>query len=274
MICLTHIPKTGGTTFRHILINNYSFRHVDIPVDPRHVLVHPNLFPLNSVFVGQIRSLSGHRLRFSDEIRSKFPDFKFTVFLRDPILRIISLFFHIQHYENPAIVFRDWVSENYTDPILSNFQTRFVAGNQNLSVAKTILKSGYFFVGTTDSFDKSLLMLKRLLGGRLDIRYEKKRSSGRNASEILENPENSESLDKLRNHNELDLQLFEFVETNLFTRYQDSCGYISENELNEFRGLNNCCSNSKINQFMFRTIKYLFWENMFRVNKHIASPSL
>ncbi|WP_324292400.1 sulfotransferase family 2 domain-containing protein [uncultured Desulfosarcina sp.] len=267
MICLTHIPKTGGTTFRHILINNYSFRHVDIPLDPRTLIVQPNLFPLNSVFVGQIRSLSGHRLRFSDEIKSKFPSFKFTVFLRDPILRIISLYFHIQRYENPAIKFRDWVSEKYTDPILSNFQTRFISGSENLSNAKTILKSGYFFVGTTDSFDKSLLILKRLLVGNLDIRYEKKRSSKISASEILDNPDNKESLDKLRNKNELDLRLFDFVETNLFTRYQNEFGYISENELIEFKKSNNGGSKSKINHFMFKIIKYLFWENMFRIRK-------
>ena len=95
MIFLTHIPKTGGTTFRYILINNYSWRHYDFP-ESKNRIVKLSDYPFNSYILRHIKSMSGHWLRYSDKLKPLVPDLKFIVFLRDPIMRIISLFFHIQ----------------------------------------------------------------------------------------------------------------------------------------------------------------------------------
>lgn len=264
MICLTHIPKTGGTTFRHILINNFSWRHIDFPKSKK-IVVKPTDFPFNSFILEQIQSLSGHWLRYSDLMKNLFPNINFIVFLRDPISRIISLFFHIQRYENPNIIFRKWVAENYADPILSDHQTRFIAGCCDLDKVKSILNNGYFFVGSTDQFDTSLLILKRMLGNNFEVRYQRRRASKINKTVVLNNPKNSEAIEKLYEYNKLDFQLHDYVKHTLFSKYQGEWGEVTENDIDEFRNLNRGFKFNKANLRIFRIAKYVFYENMFRL---------
>jgi len=264
MICLTHIPKTGGTTFRHILINNFSWRHIDFP-ESRKVIIEPTYFPFNSFILKQIKSLSGHWLRYSDDMKSLFPNIKFVAFLRDPISRIISLFFHIKRLENPNIKFREWVDEKYADPVLSDYQTRFIAGCCNFDKAKSILDNGYFFVGSTAQFDTSLLILKRMLGNNIKVGYERKRSSKRNKREILNDRENMEALEKLYQYNKLDFKLHDYVKHSLFPKYQGEYGQITENDIYEFRKLNKRFTFNKEKVQIFRIAKYIFYENVFRL---------
>jgi len=264
MICLTHIPKTGGTTFRHILINNYSWRHIDFP-GSKKIIIKPTNFPFNSFIIKQIMSLSGHWLRYTDDMKLLFPHVKFIVFLREPISRIISLFFHIQRYENPNIIFREWVAENYAGPILSNFQTRFIASDCNIDHAKSILDNGYFFAGITELFDKSLLILKRMLGNNIEVRYETKRSSKRSRNEILEDRKNSEALENLYQYNEIDYQLYDYVKQSMFTKYQREYEHTTENDINEFKKLNKLFTFNKAKVQIFRIAKHMFYENMFHL---------
>jgi hypothetical protein len=264
MICLTHIPKTGGTTFRHILINNYSWRHIDFP-ESKKKIIKPTNFPFNSFLIKQIKSMSGHWLRYSDDMKLLFPNNKFIVFLREPISRIISLFFHIQRYENPNIIFREWVAENYAGPILSNFQTRFIAGNQNIDVAKSILDNGYFFAGITDLFDKSILILKRMLENTIEVKYEIKRSSKKSRLEILDDYRNSKAIEKLHQYNELDFQLYDHVKHSMLSKYQKEYGHVTNDDVGEFRELNKKFSFNKAKIKTFKIAKYMFYENMFRI---------
>jgi len=265
MLCLTHLPKTGGTTFRNILINNYSWRHVDFPNFPKEI-IRPDDFPLNSSLLRkQIKSLSGHRFRYSDEIKVLFPDFKFIVFLREPISRIISLYFHIQRFENSELNFREWVDENYDTPLLSNSQTLFVAGKPDLSRAKSIIDNEYFFAGSTELFDNSVLMLKKMLGNQFDVRYVRKNVASSHKDEILENAENRVALQKLHEHNELDIQLHDYVKKTLFPTYQQKYGEITETDLLEFVEVNKKFRPDLLKVNVFRVVKYLFFENMFRI---------
>lgn len=264
MICLTHIPKTGGTTFRHILINNYSWRHIDF-LESKKKIVKPDSFPFDSIILTQIKSLSGHWLRYSDDMKLLFPNIKFIVFLRDPISRIISLFFHIQRYENPNIIFRKWVANNYAGQILSNFQTRFISSDCDIDHAKSILDNGYFFAGITELFDMSLLILKKKLGNNIEVRYETKRSSKRSRNEILEDRKNSEALEKLYEYNELDYQLYDYVKQSMFTKYQREYGHTTENDIDEFKKLNKLFTFNKAKVQIFTIAKHMFYENMFHL---------
>ena len=264
MICLTHIPKTGGTTFRYVLINNYSWRHIDFP-ESKKIIVKLTDFPFDSLVIKQIKSLSGHWLRYSDRMKYLFPNLKFIVFLRDPLSRIISLFFHIKRYENPNLKFREWVVENYADSVLSNHQTRFIAGDCNFDRAISILNNAYFFVGTTELFDKSLLILRKMLGNNLEVRYEKKRVSKRDKIGILNDRKNVEVLEKLHEINKLDFQLHDYVKHSLFSKYQEKFGEVTENDIDEFRKMNVGFRFNRINVQLFKIAKYIFYENMFRL---------
>ena len=264
MICLTHIPKTGGTTFRHVLINNYSWRHIDFP-ESKKIVVEPIDFPFDSFIIKQVKSLSGHWLRYSDHTQYLFPNMKFIVFLRDPLSRIISLFFHIKRYENPNLIFRKWVTDMHADPILSNHQTRFIAGECNLDRAISILNESYFFAGATELFDTSLLILKRKLENNFDVRYERKRTSKRDKIKFLNDRNNSEALEKLHEFNKLDFKLHAYVTHTLFSKYQEEFGKVTENDIEEFRNLNRGYKFCRTRVHVFRLVKYLFYELMFRV---------
>ena len=265
MICLTHIPKTGGTTFRNILINNFSWRHVDFPNFPKKNIQQID-FPLNSKILEQIRSLSGHRLRYSDEIRLSFPDFKFVVFLRDPISRIISLFFHIQRFENPNLQFRKWVYENYDTPLLSNSQTLFVAGEPDLSLAKAKIDNEYFFAGCLEQFDLSLLLFQKMHGSDFDIRYVRKNVAKRTKDEIINDSGNRDALDKLYQFNEIDIQLYDYVNEAVLLRYQQKYGKVTANDITGFKKSYEQYRPHLFNKNIFRIAKYIFYENMFRIN--------
>lgn len=264
MICLAHIPKTGGTTFRNILINNFSWRHIDFPNEPKND-IRPSDFPLNSKLINHIQSLSGHRLRYSDEIQALFPEYKFVVFLREPISRIISLFFHIQRYEQPNLQFGQWVDENYATPLLSNTQTRFIAGEPDVDKAKGILTEKFFFAGSMEQFDHSLLLLQRMLGNAFDVRYVRKNTAKRHKKEILHDEKNKTALQRLHKHNEKDRELYEYVTGSLFFNYSKGYGEIAEQDLVQFRTENKEFRPSWFRVNIFRSVKYLFYENLFRL---------
>ena len=268
MIFLTHIPKTGGTTFRHILINNYSWRHYDFP-ESKKKIVELGDYPFNSNIIRHIKSMSGHWLRYSDNTKLLVPDVKFIVFLRDPIMRIISLFYHIQRYENSRINFKKWVDDDYKGQILSNFQTKYIAGYNNLEIAKSILKNGYFFVGITEQFDKSLLILKKKLGDYFDARYVIKRYSKSKSEEILNNSNYKNTIEILYEQNELDLKLYKYVKNNMFSVYQRERGYISENEIIEFGKHNTGFTFNRLKVLTFRLVKYIFYLNMHRLHSQL-----
>ena len=263
MICLTHIPKTGGTTFRHILINNYSWRHYDFPGSNK-TIIKGNNFPFDSFLMKHLKSMSGHWLRYSDSLKYRFPETKFIVFLRDPISRIISLFYHIKRYEKIDLNFREWVERDYKGPILSNFQTRFIAGECNLDRAKSILQNGYFFTGITEKFDKSLLIFKRYIGNETEIRYEIKRKTKSSKDDILEDSENKEALEILYKQNEIDLHLHEYVKNTLFNIYQKKIDAVTENDITEFRKMNNGYKFNNYNIFIFKILKYILYNSINR----------
>ena len=264
MIFLTHIPKTGGTTFRYILINNYSWRHFDF-LESNKKIISLNDYPYHSFIMKYIKSMSGHWLRYSSETKFSFPDVKFIVFLRNPIERIISLFFHIKRYENPKINFQKWVESEYKGPILSNFQTNYIAGENDLELAKSILKNGYFFVGITEQFDKSLLICRKKLGVNFKVNYVIKRSSKSRSREILNDNNNKKSIEKLYEHNHLDLQLYKFVKNVMFSMYQREHGYISQKEIEEFKKYNNGFTFNRSRVLTFRLVKFVFYSNIYRL---------
>ena len=264
MICLTHIPKTGGTTFRWILINNYSWRHFDFP-EYRKVIIKPDNFPFSSFILKQIKSLSGHWLRYSYDLKLLLPNIKFVTFLRDPISRIISLYFHIKSLENPNIKFREWVAHNYSEPILSNYQTRFIAGCCDFDKAKSILDNGYFFVGSTDRFDKSLLMFKRMLGTNLNIGYERKRATKKDKIAVLNDRRYNDTIEKLHQYNKLDFKLNDYVKHQLFQKYQQSYGQTTQDDIDEFKKSNEIFTFDKTKIYVFRIVKYIFYKKMCRL---------
>ena len=162
-----------------------------------------------------LRGIAGHNVRPYSDLDAACPDIRYFTFLRDPVKRWLS------HYKNKALTygredFDRWASAAWTH----DFQTRTFAGEANAQKAIDLLSSRVRFVGLTEFFDESLLMLGRWLGEpgfrpeyRPVNRLEEKsrdRDAARAKADLgyLEEPAVRE---RLREINALDQQVYDYA---------------------------------------------------------------
>lgn len=260
-IFFSHIPKSAGTTFRNILINNYSWRHLDWAHKIKKTKSTIKHFPFNSPkAMKKLESISGHCLRYDSAVQSAYPSIKYVTFLRDPVSRLVSLYFHILRTWNPKLSFHEWTLDA-ARPELSNFQTRFIAGSADLKRAETLLSDAFFFVGKAERFDESICFFKRMIGNSFDNRYESLRVSKQRKDEFYNNDRNQKALERLRQNNTLDLKLNDYIEQNLFPTYKAKYGDVQTD----------CQKIKQENQnFEFSQIK----KNLFLAKKNIINNPL
>jgi len=133
--------------------------------------------------------------------------------MRDPVERIISLYFYLQHAKKPPAHYMvkrmdldQFVrSEDYRGNT-SNLQTRYFCGGQtpNLEQAKETLHRKFLVVGITERFTESLDILKQKLNwGSFD--YQKKNVTRNRPTRYDFSPS---TIDKIINLNNLDYELY------------------------------------------------------------------
>lgn len=248
-----HIPKTGGTTLKKLLeahllseetpplsgdgngaLNKhycdgvfyyprnmeeyYADGRVDPSVDPT---IPKEVVEL--LCAPRLRAVLGH---FPFGIHSHIPGpSRYFTLLRNPIERLMSLYFHILKWPRTALqkqIVRDGLTlEQFATQSgyrqADNGQTRRLAGlepdfgvcyDDLLAQAKRNVAEHFVMVGLTERFDESLVLLRRALGWSLNLQYWKR----------LENKErpSMESIDAgtlavLRERNWLDMQLYAYV---------------------------------------------------------------
>jgi len=192
LIGFMHIPKTAGTTLNAMLAEQFlpeqryevMMRGMNWRVPGRRLLARPlisfsKLRRLRAALATRrdVRLLHGH---FDLSIRGLFPgDIRLFTFLRDPLERAISHYFHYRRRSDDAIhplamrsSLVEWVRARGLVE-MDNGQTRRLAGMMNvrcgaltraaLELAKSNLAK-FAVVGLTERFDESLLLLHRAFG--------------------------------------------------------------------------------------------------------------
>jgi hypothetical protein len=168
LYAFTHIDKTAGRTVRAVLRRSFGAGHCEIrtpyarrPADPNDRSVYVTGDDLRRVrrIYRHLRGIAGHNVKPYSDLDTACPDIRFFLFLRDPVQRYLS------HYKNKALQydradFDRWAS---LAP-MQDFQTRTLAGEANAQKAIDLIGRRVGFVGLTDAFDESLLMLDRWLG--------------------------------------------------------------------------------------------------------------
>jgi hypothetical protein len=248
-VIFLHIPKTGGTTLHKILEQNHKRKQI-LTFDGSH---HPaqieRFAKLPERRRARYRLIKGH-LQFGFH-RLVPGDSTYVTFLREPIARALSFYSHARtrsdHYlyrllKNEKLDLRTLLEQRTTSELF-NQQTHMIAGDQSdsdcsvgrsaLETAKQNLQAHFSFVGLTEEFDASVVLLGRVFGWSLPFYVKTNVSSEEMRAEDID----SKTRALLREANALDLELYEFART-MFAMKRQAAGGVFESELRNFQRLN------------------------------------
>jgi hypothetical protein len=163
MYAFVHIDKTAGTTLNSILRRSLGARHCDIRLplpkrrfdgrDHRGVVEAADLRRVRRLY-RNLRGIAGHNVKAFSNLAEVYPDVEFFTVLRDPVARYRSHFLNRSRHHTAAD-FERWTSETW----LHNWQTRMIAGEPSAEKAIELLDTRFGFVGLTERFDESLVLL-------------------------------------------------------------------------------------------------------------------
>lgn len=210
LLAFAHVQKAAGTTLTVLLRRHFGLSHLDVtPVrgwryTKEHLSADLRLMPV------PLKSLAGHTLRPFLDYGPNEARLAWYTILRSPVDRYIS---HFQHHVE-KMGRRITVEEFLREPIQRNWQVQFLAGNQDVAAAKQILAEKCRFVGLTERFDESLVMLRHFLDlPQFCIAYGRPRNPqkfGDQRARILEQMDKYEHA--LKENNALDEELYAFAE--------------------------------------------------------------
>jgi Galactose-3-O-sulfotransferase len=223
MLVFVHINKTAGSTVRYILRSSYGSRHCD--VEPWHSARDDRPFSTQDLrrlrrIYPRLASIAGHRVTGHTELREQGTEFAYFTFLRDPLKLCASRFqYHIDHRKKTHLVFEEWIQQDW----LRNAQTQRIAGTQNVDDAIRVIGEREMFVGLTERFDESMVLLKALRAGDLDIGYSPVNVARKSsiASTLLADDRSRKAL---VDANGADLALYEYVTRELYPGFERDFG--------------------------------------------------
>ena len=171
LLVFVHINKTAGTTLRFILRSSYGARHCD--VEPWHgAWADP---PFSTADLQRVRrlyprlaSIAGHRISGHVDLEEAGTDFRYLTFLREPIALCASRFqYQLDYRKKQNLVFEEWIEKDW----VRDAQTQRIAGTTDAADAIAVIERKEMFVGLTERFDESVVMLRELRAPDLDIAY-------------------------------------------------------------------------------------------------------
>ncbi|MEE8576077.1 MAG: sulfotransferase family 2 domain-containing protein [candidate division Zixibacteria bacterium] len=242
-----HIPKAGGTTFYDIIYRNFAYRKV-AKIDGTQVAESiADLSAQPMAVKKRFDSVIGHfTFGFHQQFSGKYT---YITFLRDPVSRVVSLFNHIKnvsHHPLHEVVaskgmdIHSFATSDLTREI-DNDQVRRIAGSNaevmadtDLAQAVENLERSFAFVGVSEEYDQSLVLLRRLFP-RWDVRYVA-RNIGR--ADIGSSQQvHEKTLENIERRNRLDVALYRYVRARFNAALQEMGGDLDA-EVAELRSRN------------------------------------
>jgi hypothetical protein len=233
LVIFLHIPKTAGTTLKHITRRQYSpsetFEFYSLTQQPaKGITTFASLPPQRKA---KIKFVTGH-IGFGLHQFVEKPVTYITV-LRDPIERVISFYYFLvrQSPNHPSlegcknlaefIQSVDLVKNDMTKYLSTiklrtqlayqgekALEARIECTQDDLEQAKANLRSQFSVVGLTKEFDKSMMLIKRNLGWQVfpyvNANVAKKKTSSRSIPE--------EIMSLLKEHNRYDIELYQYAQ--------------------------------------------------------------
>jgi hypothetical protein len=229
VIVFSHMMKTAGSSLIKSFIGQYGAKVLDVSLGTR---LKNKLYDNESLKRdlkrknNNVKVIVGHDLRPFVKYDVSDYNFHWMTFLRQPIDRYVSNYFHMYHLKNKfelshynsmkAINIIEWERVDH----FSDYQRRFIAGEPNAQKAIDILEEKFDWVGITEEFDAGITSLKVKLG--LESLYHSQKKSNPSKTEKSEiNATKIEYADFIEEVNREDLILYTYVKDKIWPRYKD-----------------------------------------------------
>ncbi len=220
LLLFLHIPKTAGSTLHSVLSSQFppdEILTIDSS-DPESSVKEIKALPIEDKM--RIKCVRGH-MPFG--LHAYFPQpATYITFLRDPVDRIISHYYYLQsspqHYLYEVVTSKhmslaDYATSGISSELL-NGQTRLISGyeeptptTETLALAKENLSKQFSFIGLTERFNDSLVLLARQFGWRNVFYVKRNVTRGRLRREEIP----GKVLSQIMAQNALDWELYTFA---------------------------------------------------------------
>jgi hypothetical protein len=231
MYAFIHVEKTGGSTLLTILRRSFGARHCDIrvPLD-RRPATYRDIRPCIKAedvqrarrLYRHLRGIAGHNVKPYGDLGSNYPETRFFTFIRNPWSRFLS------HYLNRGRcytreAFDQWISASW----VHNWQTKMIAGEPSANKAIELISQRIGFVGLTERFDESVVMLGQWLdepGFRGEYRAVNQLSKKKRPRDLVRQRTDMSYLDsaevraRIDEVNAEDQKVYDFVTSTVYPR--------------------------------------------------------
>jgi hypothetical protein len=253
LLAFVHIEKCGGTTVLKLLRSAFGLDHFDvIPRDKNSMLFGPEDLRELLALRPSVKSISGHTVRHQSQLETVVPEVQYYTVLRDPVARYVSDFRHFVDILGFPDDFEYWL--DFKDR--HDFQTKAIAGVDDVEEAKRILGEHFVLVGILEDFGEFLAHLRVLAQeSPLSLDYEvSNTASGRRSKSDIPNLEALR--ERVLEKNRLDMELYEFTRSVLIpeqkARFQDGLPASPSGRVTRMRERSRLCLNRLYRNFVYK----------------------
>jgi len=260
-----HIEKASGTTLHNWLKHNVpgyvSLRSWHPWTNEKKASFLSKDLKLLKTMYYPLSGIGGHTCRnYYDYEKAINQKIKFFTFVREPISRYLS---HLQYQiDNKGI---NWsVDEFLAENRFNNFMTNRIAGSNDLNRAIDYLEKKFDFIGITDNFDESLLILNQaIFQNKLDVRYEKL-NVGSRVTKMNYNNLTSSQKSKIKENNTLDIALYRHIIEKIYPKYLKEYKGDLSSDVDKLQ--------SRLVDFSYSKSRKLKAKTFFIINNYIIQP--
>jgi hypothetical protein len=257
MIAVVHIHKTAGTTLAGVFKRSYGPRHLDVLKVDRSTphLTPDELSETMDRFYPRLDSINAHPVRIYSGLEAVVPDIEYISFLRNPIERTASHYQYDFQVGGVDLPFEEWIQHE----AVPDRQTKILAGPDAAGEDAIALLPRFSFIGRSDAFNESLVMMQRKLSIP-DIRYRSKWVAPSNEikKRLLSDPV---SIEKLASVNREDTKVWDHFVSEVYPKQQAEFGSDLDQAVADFEN-----RNSKMNGFsVYTNVRYLAYVAKWRL---------